>query len=485
MRMAMTTAPKWLIFVVVVGLGAGCKRSSKGDGAADPAPGAAAQAATAVTPDPCAGATTEPGPLAWFHDDYPAARACAQSTGKPIVLDMWAPWCHTCLSMQHTVLVDPALAPLADRFVWLALDTDKEGNAPAVAKFEPAAWPTFFVVSPEDEAVQARFVGAASLDQFRNFLTQGEQGHIDSRAGAGGLPENSPLLEVRKGDRAAVAGDLEAAEAAYRAALDKAPDDWARRPDVLVALVGVLAKRADWTGCAALASGNMDRTGRSASAADFAYYATVCAGELDDPAARKALLEGAEARLTTLIADEGAPLSIDDRTDAMRLLREVKLGLDNKAGADRWAARQREVLDAEASAAATPFEAMTYNWPRAEVYVYLGVPGELIPDLEKSVADLPTEYDPPYRLAWILAQTGELDRALQMAKRALDLAYGPRKARVAALIVDLHEARGDGNAQAAAQAELVAIYEALPEGQARPDVLEAARTRLAELQAAR
>ena len=81
-----------------------------------------------------------------------------------MVLDMWAPWCHTCLSMQEYVLSDPSLAPLAERFAFVALDTDREVNAAVVGRFPVASWPTFFVVSPEDEAVQARFVGAASAN---------------------------------------------------------------------------------------------------------------------------------------------------------------------------------------------------------------------------------------------------------------------------------------------------------------------------------
>ena len=43
------------------------------------------------------------------------------------------------------------------------------------------------------------------------------------------------------------------------------------------------------------------------------------------------------------------------------------------------------------------------------MYLYLGVPLELVPALEKSAADLPEEYDPPYRLAWIYWKDGKLD----------------------------------------------------------------------------
>ena len=32
--------------------------------------------------------------------------------------------------MKHYVLVDPSLATFAERFVWLAVDTDRDENAP-------------------------------------------------------------------------------------------------------------------------------------------------------------------------------------------------------------------------------------------------------------------------------------------------------------------------------------------------------------------
>ena len=69
-----------------------CKKSEPADRTAAPA-----------SPSPsCAKAKPE-GPLAWIADDYPAALACAKQRKVPIVVDLWAPWCHTCLSMQRFV----------------------------------------------------------------------------------------------------------------------------------------------------------------------------------------------------------------------------------------------------------------------------------------------------------------------------------------------------------------------------------------------
>ena len=119
----------------------------------------------------CPAGETE-GPLTWIRDDYDGALACAKARHVPLVLDSWAPWCHTCLSMQTTVLVDPSFAADAKKFVFASLDTDCDVNAAAQTKLAISAWPTFYVVGG-DETVLARFVGAASVPQFQAFLDAG------------------------------------------------------------------------------------------------------------------------------------------------------------------------------------------------------------------------------------------------------------------------------------------------------------------------
>ncbi|MEM9488002.1 MAG: thioredoxin family protein [Myxococcota bacterium] len=455
---------------------------------------AAAAAPTSKTPTAaaaqatCAGPATR-GPLAWFSDDYSAALACARATGRPLVIDLWAPWCHTCLSMKKTVLVDRSLAPLAERFVWLELDTDKESNAPALAKFPPQVWPTFFVVAPADESVQARFLGAASVVQFRDFVSDGEKAALAAEK----LPADSPLALVRAGDRAMAEGAYSAAQSAYSRAVATLPADSTRRPDVLVALISAHYKGDDAAGCMAVARGHMDQTGTAASAADFLLYAHRCAAELSEKGDQgdaagaaasggqdiAALRRTAVRRLETLIADGDAPLSVDDRGEAMRIAREYLIALGDRDGARAMAERQRTLLDRAAADAPNPFAAMTYNWPRAEVYAYLDAAAELIPALQKSVDDLPNEYDPPYRLSWVYAQIGQHDKAAALIDTALARAYGPRKAHMQRLAAEIHKARGDVAGERAARQAVVDLYEALPAGQQQPAALAKARSALA------
>ncbi len=443
-----------------------------------PAPAPAAEAKTAEAPKCADGAEAE-GPIAWYHDQYADALACARAREVPLVIDMWAPWCHTCLSMSQTVLRDPGLSSVAGRFVWLALDTDKEINAPVVDKFPPQAWPTYFVIGPDDEGIEARFVGGASVKQFRDMLATGEKAYQDGKAGT--LPEGSPLRFLRDAHRAEARGDYATAGDLYGKALAAAPADWPRKPDVLVNRIDAMYRVGDYRACMAFGAAKAEETGHAPSTADFSYYAMSCAQELNDPEAAKPVIEHLFEVVSGLVDDASAPLSVDDRADALRVLREMKEMLGDEAAARKLAMRQKAMIDEAMARAPDPLHAMTFAWPASEVYVYLGKGAELVPALEKMENDLPNQYDPPARLAWVLLQLGKPDDALAHAQKAYKLVYGPRKARIAGLIADIQHARGDKAAEIQAREELVKVLEALPEGQQRPKALEAAKAEVKAL----
>lgn len=451
-----------------------CRRAEPPMRAPDPATAPGAQ--SNAPPDPCARAESI-GPLRWFHDDYEQALACARARKLPLVVDLWAPWCHTCLSMKATVFQDPALADMDRRFVFLALDTDREINAKVVARLAPGAWPTFYVVAADDESVQSRFVGAASTVQFLDFLSHGDRG------ASAAIPAGSADDLLRQGERAAAIKDFAAALTSYKAALAAAPKEWSRRPDALVSLAGAYRRSGDLAGCLALGEASMQDTGKSASATDFLVVTLECASSFaeSDAGRTRTFRDQAIARLTALLDDPQAQLSVDDRSDAMMNLRILHDLRGRNPAAIAIAEKQRAILEAAAAKAATPFAAMTYNWPRAEVAVYLGKGLEMVADLEKSAAALPNEYDPPFRLAWVLWKSGRLDDAATWSDKASALAYGPRKVRVLGLSADIAAARKDLAAERAARQSIVATYEALPAEQAAPEALAKAKQALAAL----
>jgi len=433
--------------------------------------------------DPCSKAQVE-GTMVmpWIADDLPAALACAKQRKVPVVIDEWAPWCHTCLSMQSTVFTDASFKSDVARFVFAALDTDKEANAAAIAKYPPSAWPTFYVIGEDrssgaSDAVLARFVGAASLAQFHAFLDAGIKAQQGGAAGA-----DAHLLGA---ERAIAVKDLATAEQELSAALAQAPADWSRRPDALTSLISTKRKRKDVAGCLDVADRSLDATGNAAAATDFIVSAMMCADEAKADPAQKArvakLRERAAARLAKLVADDRAPLSVDDRSDALANLREIDDALGKHAEARATAQRQRALLDDAAAKASSPMAAMTYNWQRCEVYTYLGVPLEMVPALEKSARDLPREYDPRSRLGWIYLQAGKLPEAAKWTDEALALVYGPRKARVLAQRVEIAQKQGDKVAEKKYRQQTVQLWESLPEGQSSPEALAKAKEALAAL----
>src|SRR5262249_53872983 len=157
------------------------------------------------------------------------------------------------------------------------------------------------------------------------------------------------------------------------------------------------------------------------SASDFLVTAMTCANAraTAEPDRVRALRERACARWQSLLGETTVAMSIDDRSDAMASLREALDKLGRPLDAHAWADKQRALLDAAAASAKTPLEAMTYSWPRAEVYLYLGRPLDLVPALEASARDLPDEYDPPARLGWLYWKAGKLAEAATWTDDAL------------------------------------------------------------------
>ena len=453
--------------------------------------GPACQHKAAPTPTAaaaCPATAEQTGAIAWYVDDLPKAQVCAKAKRLPLVVDLWAPWCHTCLSMKHFVFPDPSLAPLASRFVFASIDTDKPSNAAAVAALPITSWPTFYVVAPEDLAVQARFVGSATIAQLRNFLSDGERGYV---ARSKVLAPGSSDALLRDGERALAKGDATGGNALLLSALQKATTDWPRRNDVLVELIQGHEKANDLVGCLSIAGLYMGEIGKVASRTDFLSFALECATEfenqklptVDGIISVRALREAAAASLRELLADKDAPLSVDDRSDAMANLRDTLDALGKKDEAHAIAEQQRALLDAAAAAAPDPLAAMTYNWPRSDVYAYLGVPLELVPALEKSAADLPDEYDPPARLQWILQKAGKPDEAAAWGEKAAAKAYGPRLARVLGQLADSYEAAKQPSKELEALNRQLALLKTLPPNEIAPDAIDKVTTRITTLTA--
>jgi tetratricopeptide (TPR) repeat protein len=452
------------------GVPAGVQPATQGN----PAPG---DAGTEHAP-----AAAAAGAVTFIKDDVDGAFARARSEKKAVFVDAWAEWCHTCLSMQHFVFVEPSLKPLENRIVFLALDTEREENAKFLERYKVNVWPTLFVIEPASGKVAGYWPGAASLAELRSFL-DGSLEVIDA-LGQAGLPPDSPVALLVEAKAATAAGDPKKASAAFERAIERAPRDWPRRNEALYGLIAAYARAGNAEKCVAVGLRHSAEVTGAALPVDFVSTMFDCSQGIKNPAKQREVRVAAVERLRALTAKPPADASVDDRADALDKLSTVLFALGDKAAAREAQERRLALMEAAARAAPSPEAAATHDYGRANAYVALGRPEEAIRMLEERERQLPESYDPPGRLARVLARLKRWQPALDAANRALKNAYGPRRLGYLELKADIQRGMGDRAGELKTLEELVAGHQELSAGQAKKGGLDAAKKRLAAARAA-
>lgn len=408
----------------------------------------------------------------FIEDDWDRALALARERDRPLFVDVWAPWCHSCLALEAEVLTDRALAPLADDFVWASIDSERESSSAFLARFPLEASPTLWVIDPRREAPLVRWVGTMTAPQLVELLG-------DARAafrGELGLDATASLLE---GDAAAARGDSDTARAAWRRALDVSPPDWPKRARAANALSFALARAGRHVECAELALAELPRTRPgSAGRVDLAIGGIDCATALEGSAKADAL-----ARLLPVARQMAEDPSIlgDDRSGAWMAVMDGLKAMGDEAGARQAAASWSTLLDDLAARAPNPKARSVYDAHRMLAYLALGQGERALPMLAAAERDFPEDYNPPARLAYTLLQLGRLDEALAASERAERLIYGPRSLRVLSVRADILEKKGDPTGTLAALDRALAIAASLPEAQRPVRLLTSLSQRRARL----
>lgn len=397
-----------------------------------------------------------PAELPFIQDDYPRALAEARAKGVPLFVDTWAPWCHSCLSTKRTVFPDPRLAPMAERFVWLSLDTEKEQNAAFLERYPQKVWPTLTILDPTTERPLLRSLGAPTVGELLALLEDGLRASKEELTGYD--------ARLARADRAQAAGVTEAAARGYERALAEAPADWPRRPRAVLALLaaqryGLGAMEA----CAAAALRELPHLPPSASRAKVAALGLRCAADARPADAER--IEQLEEVLREVLASPPPEMSVDDRSNLFDLLANLRRRRGDPEGARAIARRWLDFLEAEAARAEGAEIRAIYDTHRLLASLLLGAPERVIAALEASERADPEDYNPPARLALVYQRLGRLEEALAANERALSKVYGPRKARVLNDRGEILAARGEGAQARAAHAEALAWAEGLPAGQ--------------------
>jgi len=374
-----------------------------------------------------------PSVLPFVEDDYSAARAQAKKSGRLLLVDAWAPWCHTCLSMRNFVFTDARLKPLADKMVYLAIDTERAQNRDFLSRFPVTSWPTIFVLSPTDTGDQlvARFTGALSAKAL--FA------HVSALTSQ----KESAQPKLAAAERLFTTGNLALAAEAFEAATHETGST-ARS---LLGLVETLWKLKEYDRCATTYEQHFLRFSHSALATDFASYSAQCIGHLTEADRRQKLRRQLVRDLEQLLADKTEELSVDDRSDGYGTMVELSDALGEKDAGDRWTSVRLSMLEQAAADAKNPAQAATFDAHRFEGYKRLGKWDIAEEMLSASAQAFPRDYNPLARLARLYYQTGRLPQALAHIDRALALCEGPRKASLFELRASI--LNGQGQTQAA------------------------------------
>ena len=386
-------------------------------------------------------ADAQQGPIVFVEDDYARALAEARSRGVPIFVDTWATWCHSCLSMRSYVFPDPALRRFSNRFVWLSLDTERDGNAQVVAKLGPRVLPTLYVIDSTNERLLTAWPGSLTAVELAGMLDE---------------------------------------------ALGTAPDGKLKHAlDVDVAVTH-LHDTKDAARCTSMASDEAPRLPPGTALADVLRAGMDCADDLPPKAPERAKLAGLVTLGDKVAADLTQPILADDRSDlwdyvvaGYRTLGEKEHAADVKRVATAWAA----FLEDQASRATTPAARAVFDAHRLLAYKALGAPERAVPMLQQSAHDFPGDYNPPARLASAYLAMKRYDDALGAIQRALGLAYGPRKLLLYSTEADVYEGKGDHAGSRQSLSDAIAFAKTLPATARYAKLVESLQKRLDKLEA--
>jgi thioredoxin-like negative regulator of GroEL len=390
----------------------------------------------------CATARTSPpeqsssSSIHFIENDFGAALALARQSSRPLFIDVWTTWCHTCQSMRAYVFPDRALERVASQFVWLSVDAESERNTAFLDAFPVSAYPTLFVLDPRTQQATRRWLGSVTAPELAARLSD------VAEAWTPGNGTSEAERALARGDAASAAG--KSARGDYERALSASPPSSLIHAQAVEALLNELSDNKQYLPCVRLAQKELPKTPPGTSLANVAAAGLSCALELPkaDPERARAV-EDTVKRVAELASDPRVVMLADDRSSLYETLVDARDAEGDGKGATDAARAWASFLEVETEKATTPAARAVFDPHRLLAYMRLGEVQKAVPMLEASERALPNDYNPPARLATAYLKLGKPKEALQEAQRAESLAYGPRTVRILLTKADAQAALGD------------------------------------------
>ena len=374
--------------------------------------------------------------------------------------------------MRAIVFTDRALDRQAGRFVWLSVDTENDKNEAFLEKYPIEAYPTLLVIDPSTEKPVLRWVGSATVGQLEKLLDDGERAWLGKGTGA-----DATLAEA---DRLLGVGRDEEAAAAYRKALAEATTSWPGRDRTVESLLSLMADPKSAKDCVAFARSELPKE-RNAHFANVAAAGVGCAAALEGAEKAPAVTEFEAAVRSAASGEPRIEMTPDDRSGLYAALVDARKESGDEAGAKKVAAEWLAFLMTEADRAPSVEARTALDSQIVNAAIACGEPARALPALERAAKELPNDYNPPARLAYVLTEIGRYDEALAAADRALLLVYGPRKLRVYSTKAGILEKKGDKDAAKTVLRDALKYAETLPKSMVSPRAVKAIGERLAKI----
>ncbi len=414
-----------------------------------------------------------PPKLRFYENDLATATSEAKRDGKLVFVDAWATWCHTCVSMQQFVLPDPSLASLAEKAVFVALDTDRPENAEFLDTVSVEILPTFFLMDPKDRRIVGFWPGGASVKEMTRFVTDTHAGWRDQNAGR----TPSPSVALSRARTAHAAKNYLEAAKLYAQAVERSGGDWSGRSPALTGWLQALSRGKRYEECTTVGLKYLDDVNGAALPTDYSRILLNCGDELSAKK-QKTVRKRVTNRLRAIVSAPRTGASIDDRSDTFGLLVHVLELSGDARTAKEFQEKRLAMLNDAATNAASPKAAAAFDYHRANVYLALGRGSEAVAMLLKREKQLPKSFEPPARLAVVHYKMGNKPECLVALNRALPLAYGPRRLRYLAFKAKVQRELGQRQEAIATLRDEIAGHKQLPKGQFRPKALAGAERRL-------